>query len=93
MLVIFAFLNLFTGQLPSDEQIQKLVGFLPPFQSKSDIKIPKELRDTFEKTVSPSVDALSEAGLLPILNQVVVGFEQIPKLINEVRIIEHFFRF
>lgn len=75
--------------MPSDEQLQKLTSFLPPFQSNSNVKIPKELRSTFEKAVSPSVDALSEAGLLPVLNQVVVGFEQIPKLIEEVRTIDN----
>lgn len=74
-----------SGKLPSDELVQELSRFLPPFQSNKDIKIPKELRDTFSQAVSPSVEALSTAGVLPILNQVVVGFEQIPKLIEEVR--------
>jgi hypothetical protein len=39
----------------------------------------------FTKTVSPSVEALSDAGVLPVLNQLVVSLEQIPKLVDEVR--------
>lgn len=74
-----------SGELPSDEQIRKLSSFLPPFQPNDKIKIPKEFRDTFTKTVSPSVEALSDAGVLPVLNQLVVTLEQIPKLVDEVR--------
>lgn len=74
------------GKLPSDELVQEATRFFPPFQSNKDVKIPKEFRDTFAQAVSPSVDALSEAGVLPILNQVVLTLEQIPKLIDEVRI-------
>jgi hypothetical protein len=74
-----------SGELPSDEQIRKLSSFLPPFQPNDKIKIPKEFRDTFTKTVSPSVEALSDAGVLPVLNQLVVSLEQIPKLVDEVR--------
>lgn len=72
------------GELPSDEQLQKLVSFLPPFQTNENIKIPKEFRESLEKTFSPSVEALSDAGLLPILNQLFVSLEQIPKLVDEV---------
>ncbi|CAJ1953388.1 unnamed protein product [Cylindrotheca closterium] len=72
------------GELPSDQQLQQLVSFLPPFQTNANIKIPKTFRQSFEKTFSPSVEALSDAGVLPILNQLFVSLEQIPKLVDEV---------
>mmetsp|Transcript_22386 Transcript_22386/g.55368 ORF Transcript_22386/g.55368 Transcript_22386/m.55368 type:complete len:456 (-) Transcript_22386:398-1765(-) len=72
------------GELPSDEQLQKLVSFLPPFQTNANIKIPETFRQSLEKAFSPSVDALSDAGLLPVLNQLFVSLEQIPKLVDEV---------
>lgn len=59
-------------------------SFLPPFQSNEKFKIPKELRDTFAKSVSPSLETLSDAGILPVLNQLVASLEQIPKLVDEV---------
>jgi hypothetical protein len=76
------------GELPSDELLQEVVrlatppGFPPP---KIGVKLPNELRDTISQVITPSVTALSEAGVLPILNQAVVTLEQIPKLVDEVR--------
>jgi hypothetical protein len=63
--------------------------------SQDDIKIPKDLREAFSKTVSPTVNALEEAGLLSLLNQAVVSLQQIPKLVNEVggREVSRFFFF
>eukprot|EP00980_Cylindrotheca_fusiformis_P028169 scaffold22583_cov106-Cylindrotheca_fusiformis.AAC.40 len=72
------------GKLPSDKQIQDLSSFFPPFQQNNKLKIPKELRATFANNLSPSFKALSEAGVLPILNQLFVSLEQIPKLVDEV---------
>jgi hypothetical protein len=42
------------------------------------------MREAFSKTVSPTVSALEEAGVLSLLNQAVVSLQQIPKLVNEV---------
>ena len=77
-----------SGDLPSDEQLQDLVlkltppGF--PSLSRDNIQIPAELRGALTQLAQPSVSALSEAGILPILNQAVHTFEQIPKLVDEV---------
>ena len=48
--------------------------------------VAKDLRDTINQFVQPSFAALSESGLLPLLNQAVHSFEQIPKLVDEVRV-------
>jgi hypothetical protein len=60
---------------------------VPPFfgndQSQS-IKIPTEIRESYAQWAEPSVTALSEAGVLPIIHETIISLEQIPKLIDEV---------
>ena len=80
------------GELPSDETLQKLFLFPGGPISQDEIKVPKELRETFAKTFSPTVGALKEAGLLPIVDQTIVSLQQIPKLVGEVGGVS-FFRF
>ena len=61
---------------------------IPPFlgdDRDQSIKIPTEIRETYAKWAEPSVNALSEAGVLPIIHETIVSLEQIPKLIDEVR--------
>lgn len=75
------------GELPSDALLQELQSFFSPFgEPPQKVIVPKDLRDAINQFVQPSVVALSESGLLPILNQAVHSFEQIPKLVDEVRV-------
>jgi hypothetical protein len=79
--------------VPSDELLQEAarIFYPPPLFSKTqssrpeEIQIPEEFRDSVSKLVAPQLKALSEAGVLPILNQAIHTLEQIPKLITEVR--------
>lgn len=60
---------------------------VPPFfgnDQDQSIKIPTEIRETYAKWAEPSITALSEAGVLPIIHETIVSLEQIPKLIDEV---------
>jgi hypothetical protein len=75
------------GELPSDELLQEFTRFITPPgfpASKDGAKIPKELREKISESFTPAVNALSDAGVLAFLNQAVVSFEQIPKLVDEV---------
>jgi len=80
------------GNLPSDELLREaqrvFTGSLPipppPFLGGDNVRIPNEVRESFAQLVEPSVTALSEAGLLPIVHETIVSLEQIPKLIDEV---------
>jgi hypothetical protein len=76
------------GELPSDELLTELSKFLTPpgFDQLSDhgVKMPSELRETLSQLIDPAATSLADAGALPFLHQVVLSFEQIPKLINEV---------
>ncbi len=73
------------GELPSDELLQDLQRVLTPWPMETNVKVPQELRDTINQFVQPSVSALSDAGLLALLNQAFLSLEQIPKLVDEVR--------
>eukprot|EP00534_Pseudo-nitzschia_fraudulenta_P007967 CAMPEP_0201148640 /NCGR_PEP_ID=MMETSP0851-20130426/10062_1 /ASSEMBLY_ACC=CAM_ASM_000631 /TAXON_ID=183588 /ORGANISM="Pseudo-nitzschia fraudulenta, Strain WWA7" /LENGTH=532 /DNA_ID=CAMNT_0047424843 /DNA_START=343 /DNA_END=1941 /DNA_ORIENTATION=- len=59
---------------------------VPPFAGgrADSFKIPSEVRETYTKWAEPSVTALSESGILPIIHEAIVSLEQIPKLIDEV---------
>jgi hypothetical protein len=59
---------------------------VPPFLGNNDptLTIPTEIREQYAKWAEPSVTALSEAGVLPIIHETIVSLEQIPKLIDEV---------
>lgn len=71
-----------SGELPSDELLEEVQQVVTPWAPKQ--KIPQDLRDMVNQFVQPSVSALSDAGVLAILNQAVHSFEQIPKLVDEV---------
>jgi len=53
-------------------------------QQQQSIKISTEIRDTYTKWAEPTVTALNEAGLLPLIHETIVTLEQIPRLIDEV---------
>ena len=73
-----------SGKLPPDELLQDLQRILTPWPTDGTVKIPQELRDTINQFVQPSVSALTDAGVLAVLNQAFLSFEQIPKLVDEV---------
>lgn len=77
-----------TGEIPSDEILKELSKtVLPPGLFPFDvdgIKIPQEIRQTIADIVSPPSTALADAGILPVMNQLFHGLEQIPLLIDEV---------
>mmetsp|Transcript_19518 Transcript_19518/g.54463 ORF Transcript_19518/g.54463 Transcript_19518/m.54463 type:complete len:279 (+) Transcript_19518:377-1213(+) len=54
---------------------------------KAAFKIPTEVRETYAKWAEPSVKALSDAGVLPIIHETIVSLEQIPRLIDEVSVV------
>ena len=73
--------------------LQELSKFFTPpgFPTPKDgMKIPKELRDQFSEAITPVVSTLSDAGVMSFLNQAVISFEQIPKLVDEVSDVEWF---
>jgi hypothetical protein len=72
-----------SGELPSDELLQEVQQALTPWAPKQ--TIPQDLRDALNQFVQPSVSAMADAGVLAVLNQAVHSFEQIPKLVDEVR--------
>lgn len=79
----YHFVFIVLGELPSDELLEEVQQALTPWAPKQ--KIPPEIREAVHQFVQPSVSALSDAGILAILNQAVHSFEQIPKLVDEVR--------
>jgi hypothetical protein len=73
------------GELPSDELLQDLQSFLTPFgDPPQKVTVPKDLREAVSQLVQPSLSAMSDSGVLAVLNQAVHSFEQIPKLVDEV---------
>ena len=80
-----------TGQLPSNEVLTELVQLLTPQPFRNNmatfsnqVVIPTSVRETIQTLVAPSASALSSAGVLHLLNQVIETLEQIPSLIDEV---------
>lgn len=71
--------------MPSDEVLQDFQRALTPWvPTQKQVRIPQNLRDAVNQFVQPAVSALSEAGILALMNEAVNGFEQIPKLVDEV---------
>jgi acetyl esterase/lipase len=52
--------------------------------TKSDIRVPAELRDALEQLLAPTTLALTEGGLIPTFYELWTILEQIPLLIDEV---------
>ena len=60
---------------------------IPPFlpgSNNNPVRIPTEVRETFNQWVSPSVSQLKDAGVLPLIHETIISLEQIPKLVDEV---------
>ena len=79
------------GQLPSDALLQRATRVLtpPPLQNflgtnVGSVTVPHMLRDAFATVTGPSTAALSEAGVVPVVTQVLQALQQIPALIDEV---------
>ena len=79
------------GQLPSDALLQRATTVLTPpalqslfASTNAGVALPHMLRDAFATVTAPSTAALSEAGVLPLVTQVLQALQQIPSLIDEV---------
>jgi len=74
------------GNIPSNKLVTELKDLLTPLPGliPDEVEIPEELRDGIETLIGPSVTALSGAGVLPLMNQMVDTLDQIPLLIEEV---------
>lgn len=76
------------GKLPSDDLLQRIARAqaIGPLQKlvPEELIIPGAVRDAFATLTSPSTTALSSAGVLPYMNQIVGTLQQIPLLIEEV---------
>jgi len=79
------------GELPSDDVLQRITKFLvPPGLSEpyspENVAIPAQVRDAVATILEPSTKALSNAGVAPVMHQVVEALEQIPLLVDEVAV-------
>lgn len=74
------------GRLPSDELLAEANRVMTPQLLKGlpPLAIPDALRQGLQTLLSPSATALTTAGVLPLLHQVVDTLDQIPLLIQEV---------
>jgi hypothetical protein len=78
------------GELPSDDLLIKAGKLLvapTPFRSflkDSNIVLPVVLRNAYSTLSSPTVAALSDTGVLPIMTEFLHTLQQIPSLIDEV---------
>ena len=78
-----------SGKLPSDDLLSKASHLMVPpgfreMASDKEVTIPTALRDAYSTLLGPPASALSNAGLAPLIVQVLDALEQIPLLINEV---------
>jgi acetyl esterase/lipase len=78
------------GELPPDDlltQAGKLLLLPTPFRAiiqNNKIVLPLVLRDSYKILSSPATTAIENAGLVPIVTEVVCTLQQIPSLIDEV---------
>ena len=71
--------------LPSDELINEIsTKMFPTSTPFSKISLPQNARESVAPLISPTASTLSDAGVLPILNQLIEVTEQIPSLLQEV---------
>ena len=79
-----------SGSLPSDELLTKAlkIAMFPPSMDQKlkskEISVPNVLRKAYSAVFGPPSSALSQAGLSPVVYELLETLEQIPKLINEV---------
>lgn len=78
------------GQLPSDQLLRDTLEFATPAfvqQAESGLPPPSisvDLRSAFESLMAPQVNALKNAGILPLLDQLLDIADQVPCLVQEV---------
>ncbi len=74
--------------MPSDDLLSDIAKKTTPKPLASvlpqDVQIPSFVRDSVQRALDPIVEAQSEAGITPILDQSLDILEQIPSLIEEV---------
>lgn len=77
--------------LPSDDLLQRLLRTKTNFgplanlvPDNMNLTIPGAVREAFATLTSPSTTALTNAGVLPYMNQMIGTLEQIPLLMEEV---------
>lgn len=79
-----------SGKLPPDELLSKACRLMTPpgfeelAREKANVNIPSALRDAYSTLVAPSTTALSNAGIAPVINEILDALQQIPLLIDEV---------
>jgi acetyl esterase/lipase len=76
------------GDVPSDDLVTEIKRVLTPSLlaglAPDSVILPAALRTGLQTLIAPSATALSGAGILPLMNQVVDTLDQIPLLIEEV---------
>lgn len=81
------------GEIPSDEMLTKASKFLVPkgmtgiggpFANLPPVAVPVAFRTAFTTFSAPYTMAVKQAGITPILSEVIGALEQIPYLIDEV---------
>lgn len=78
------------GEIPSDGLLSKALQLIVPPGLKDGpfaavpLTIPGTIREAFSTVTAPYNLALTEAGILPVVSEVIEAFEQIPHLIDEV---------
>jgi len=80
--------NAVQGDLPSDELLNAILTRTTPKPLASilpkDVVVPSFARDSFKQLIDPLKNSKANAGIIPLLDQSLDVFEQIPSLIKEV---------
>lgn len=77
-------------RLPSDQLLNEVVTtFLPPSariipETTGTVSLPTNVRDSLQKLVQPTADALDDSGVLPTFSQLLEVADQVPSLLQEV---------
>jgi len=81
------------GNLPSDDLLSDVANFFKvpgiPCPVPERVAIPPGVRSVLQQAIDPIASAQTELGILPILEQAIDIFEQIPLLIEEVSYLSH----
>lgn len=79
-----------TGNVPSNELLTEIVQYITPRPLRGEAFVPEEIvipdavRDTLHTLIAPTAGALTDAGVLPFVNQIIETLEQVPLLMDEV---------
>ena len=76
------------GQIPSDELLSRAAAVLTPVlpveASVRDVVVPNAIRNAVATITAPSTTALTKAGVVPLVSEILKAIGQIPLLIDEV---------